>query len=94
MIYPVHIYDMADNQWENMIVAHVEFKANAPSNGIWLSADGYGAADEEPGDCGAFAKLEFYDGKLKLVVWADINDENPTHNIDLSGAMESNREEE
>ena len=35
--------------------------------------------------------LEFYEGKVRLVVWGDINNEDPTHAIDLSGALESNR---
>ena len=35
--------------------------------------------------------LEYYDGKVQLVVWADINQEDPTHNIDLTGALESHR---
>ena len=35
--------------------------------------------------------LERHDGKLRLVVWADINEQEPTHIIDLSGALESNR---
>lgn len=29
-----------------------------------------------------------------LIVWADINQENPTHVIPLAGALESNRKEE
>jgi len=37
--------------------------------------------------------VEFYDGKWWVRVWADINQEDPTHNIDLSGALESAREE-
>ena len=36
--------------------------------------------------------LEFYDGKWRLHVWADINQEDPTRSIDLSGALESNRQ--
>jgi hypothetical protein len=35
--------------------------------------------------------LEFYDGKWWLRVWSDINQEDPTHSIDMSGALESNR---
>lgn len=32
--------------------------------------------------------LEFFEGKWQLVVWADINQEDPTHRIDMSGAFE------
>ena len=35
--------------------------------------------------------LEFYERKVRLVVWGDINNEDPTHAIDLSSALESNR---
>jgi len=45
---------------------------------------------------GSFAPIlvEFVDGKPRLCVWADINKQDPTHIIDLSGAMESARKEE
>jgi hypothetical protein len=36
--------------------------------------------------------LEVYEGKPILRVWADINKSDPTHVIDLSGALETNRE--
>ena len=35
--------------------------------------------------------LERHHGKIRLVVWADINQEAPTQTIDLSGALESKR---
>ncbi len=35
--------------------------------------------------------IEFRDGVPFLVVWGDITQEDPTHTIDLSGALESNR---
>lgn len=37
------------------------------------------------------AIFEWYEGKPWLYVWADINTEDFTHAIDLSGAMESER---
>lgn len=57
---------------------------------IELGAMGYGAADSQPG-LGRFAMLEMFDGKLRLIVWADINQDDPTHTIDLSNAAEANR---
>ena len=38
--------------------------------------------------------LEYYNGKWWLRVWADINQEDPTHKIDMSGAMQVNRNRE
>ena len=49
---------------------------------------GMGSCAEE---FGAVAYIEFYEGKYWLRVWADINAEEATHSIDLSGAYESER---
>ena len=38
--------------------------------------------------------LEFFEGKWWLRVWSDINKEDPTHSIDMSSALESNRKNE
>ncbi len=35
--------------------------------------------------------LERHEGKVRLVIWADINQQDPTHIIDLSEALESKR---
>jgi len=35
--------------------------------------------------------LELFEGKWTLHVWSDINQEDATHRIDLSGALESER---
>jgi hypothetical protein len=35
--------------------------------------------------------LEYYDNSIRLVVWSDINQEDPTHIIPLENALESNR---
>ncbi len=37
--------------------------------------------------------LERYEGRLRLIVWADINEEEPTHIIDLEGARVDGRQE-
>ncbi len=42
-------------------------------------------------DNGRIIGLELYEGKPILRVWADINSEDPTHSIDLSGAKEEYR---
>lgn len=46
----------------------------------------------EQGD-GRTVLVEFYDGKWWVRVWADINQEDPTHVIDMSGALELHRVE-
>lgn len=39
----------------------------------------------------AVVLLELYEGVPRLIVWADINSEEPTHIIDLSGADKKKR---
>jgi len=37
--------------------------------------------------------IEFFDGRWVLCVYSDINQDDPTHTIDLTTALESNRKE-
>jgi hypothetical protein len=37
--------------------------------------------------------IEWWDGVPRIIIWADINDQDPTHIIDMSKALESNRNE-
>jgi hypothetical protein len=58
--------------------------------GIEICPEGYGYANSYDGE-GSPILLEVWDGKLKLHVWGDINKQDPTHQIDLEGALESSR---
>jgi hypothetical protein len=71
----------------------VQVCPDATRSGISISLEGHGLAEMEPGH-GPPIHLELYAGKFKLYVWADINDPNPTHEIDLSGAAEDCRKPE
>lgn len=53
----------------------------------WLGIrpTGYSVYDSQDG-YGYPIILEVYDGEVRLIVWADINSENPTHTISLEGA--------
>jgi len=55
--------------------------------------DGFGISTMSDG-YGPIIYLEHYEGKPWLYIWADINQEDPTHKIDLSEALESNRRDE
>lgn len=57
--------------------------------GLAISIEGCGEYSST-GD-GVPILLECIDGIPRLVVWADITREDPTHIIDLSGAMIKNR---
>ena len=60
---------------------------------IVIEAEGYGDCTSKDGH-GSPAIIEFYDGKLRIIAWSDINSEEPTHTIDLSDAKESRRNKE
>lgn len=60
--------------------------------GVAVNIPGYGTADMMPGH-GPVVFLEFRSGVPVLCVWADITTDEPTHQIDLSGAAESKRGE-
>lgn len=57
-------------------------------NLIEIGAVGYGECEAAPG-AGFPIVLEYYDGKLTLRVFSDINSEAPTHVIPMEGALES-----
>lgn len=57
-----------------------------------INIEGYGDAGSNNGE-GFPIVLDLFDNKLRVVVWADINKEDPTHKIDLEGAKEIFRKE-
>lgn len=65
---------------------------NNSGAGLSISCAGYGLQNMQAG-YGDILYLEVNEGTLRLLVWADINQEEPTHIIDLSAALETNRKE-
>ncbi len=55
-----------------------------------ITVPGCGTRTSEAED--AVLHVDIRNGEIKLYVWADINQENPTHIIDLSKAQLTNRE--
>lgn len=53
---------------------------------LHVEAEGYGNGND-------LARLEHRDGRLLLLVWADVNDDQPTHVIDLESAGQQHRNE-
>jgi hypothetical protein len=51
---------------------------------------GFGEAAAQDG-YGVPVFIELYEGSLRLIVWGDINQQDPTHIIRLEGALESRR---
>ncbi|HET6574107.1 MAG TPA: hypothetical protein VFG68_10925 [Fimbriiglobus sp.] len=60
-------------------------------NGVSLYAEGYGDMGTMPGH-GTPVFVELYRGELRVIVWADISQEDPTHVISLAGAREDRRQ--
>ena len=88
----------SDEKAEISVVLHddvtgqdINVKLVVQSTGIELIAEGHGDKTSEEGH-GTPVWIEFRDGELKLHAWADINQEDPTHDISLAGARESCRD--
>jgi len=60
---------------------------------ILVSIDGYGELMAKNG-YGNPVIVDYYDGKVQVIIWSDINKEDPTASISLEGAKESNRNQE
>jgi hypothetical protein len=56
------------------------------TSGLGISLEDHQTKTSAEGFADTIVHLEFCDGKPILRVWADINSEEPTHTIDLSGA--------
>ena len=65
----------------------VRVSVEKDSFALLIHPEGYGVYDGEY----APISLERHEGKLRLIVCADINDQEPTHIIDLDEAKEANR---
>lgn len=77
--------DNADSQGRKVEVCAVE-----GSGFLEIRAKGYGEKAAADGH-GSILAVELYQGRLRLLVFADIEVEGPTHAIDLEGAMEDRR---
>lgn len=59
--------------------------------GLSIGLEGYGLCDMIDGS-GDPIIIEFHNGEPRLLVWGDVNNEEPTHIISLQGALESSRQ--
>jgi len=60
-----------------------------PYPSLEVFVEGIGTNSEEEGSA---IYLEYFEGRWWLRVWSDINNQDPTHSIDMSGALESRRD--
>ena len=64
---------------------------NPDAKMILLSIAGFGDKCSKPGE-GHPVAIDYFGGRARLMVWSDINQEDPTHIIDLDSARETNRD--
>jgi len=57
---------------------------------IYIKFKGYGDCSSKDG-YGEPIVIDYFNDTLKVLVWSDINKEDPTFSINLEGAKESNR---
>ena len=69
----------------------IELKVQPVSNTLlMIGAKGYGECLAEDGS-GYPIVIEPFNGTLRIMIWSDINDEDPTHVINMKEALESER---
>lgn len=73
-------------------VTKVKPEVNIVNGILEIQLSGYGENQTENG-YGVPIMVSVFDGHLRVHVWADINQEDYTHNIDLEGAKETARKE-
>lgn len=87
--YRMKLEDNSDQQG----LVQLRVQKSPGDNLLMVGADGYGEKTALDGD-GFPIVIEFHEGKFRLLVWADINQEDPTHIISLEGAREDARNNE
>jgi hypothetical protein len=84
---------LVDKDWggrESIARGNIEIIEGLTSNAILLTVDGY---DCMTGEDDAVIMIEFYQGKLQVHLWDDINEESPK-TFSLEGARKEKRDEE
>tara|TARA_R100000963_G_scaffold34870_1_gene29979 strand:- start:644 stop:916 length:273 start_codon:yes stop_codon:yes gene_type:complete len=78
--------------WSSLIVQGFEIRVYSGDGEPAVCIQPEGTGDHNSGVSDGFpVVVEFYDGKPRVHVWADINQEDATHTIELDGALESRR---
>ena len=83
-------FELDDHSEEKAPPVRGRVEVQKHGQNLILRFEGFGDHNSEDG-YGAPVLVENWEGKLRVVVWADINQEDPTHVIDLTGARERNR---
>lgn len=68
----------------------IPVKVVSQCGSLYIRPEGTGDCTSEDGH-GYPICLEYYEGSLRLIVWSDINQEDPTHIIPMEGSYTSQR---
>jgi len=68
----------------------IPFTIECNNGKMYISFDGYGDCCSKDG-YGEPLVVDFFDNKLQILVYSDINQEDPTHRVDMAGAKENKR---
>lgn len=63
-------------------------KIDCEQGNIWIAVEGYGDANSTLGH-GFPIKIEYYEGELRVLLWGDIHNQEPTVAYSMEGARES-----
>lgn len=86
----VILNEVLDDHGDIPVRVETEVVVEEMPTSLEIKPKGYGDFASADGS-GVPIILEVCGGILRLVVWADINDDNPTHIINLEGARETAR---
>ena len=86
--YTTELYDHCDTTPKQSIKA----TATLGELCVLVGAEGYRTMNTEGDE--PMIMVEYYGGELRVLVWSDINQEDPTHIISLEGAKLEARKEE
>lgn len=80
-------YELKDRESGKTVSCTVDFSHGQ----IWVQVAGYGDYSSKAG-AGVPIGIEYYQEKVWITVWGNINQEDPTERLCLDGALESNRD--
>ena len=87
--YRMKLVDDHDEKHDSL---QLRAQMSGADNMLLIGVDGYGEMTAYDGH-GFPILVEFHQGELQVMVWGDINNEDPTHVISLEGAREDARKE-
>lgn len=85
MVKKITLTDQADYEAPTLNAEVEDFNGS-----ILIKVEGYGEKCSDAENSHPVV-IELYEGELRVIAWADINQEDATHIIDMSGAKSENR---